>query len=44
MDYYSVIKKKKILPFETLWMDLESIMLSEIRQSERQIPYDLTHM
>ena len=28
-------KKKKILPFETTWMDLESIMLSEISQSER---------
>ena len=29
MEYYSVIKKKKILPFATIWMDLESIMLSE---------------
>ena len=29
------IKKKKILPFVTAWMDLESIMLSEISQSEK---------
>ena len=31
MDY-SVIKENKILPFATMWMDLESIMLSEISQ------------
>ena len=28
-------KKNKILPFSTLWMDLESFMLSEISQTER---------
>ena len=39
MEYYSAIKKKKILPFVTAWIDLENIMLSEIGQSEnRQIP------
>ena len=32
MEYYSAIKKKKILPFVTAWMDLENIMLSEISQ------------
>ena len=26
------LKKKEILPFETTWVDLEGIMLSEIRQ------------
>ena len=35
IDYYSAIKKKKILPFATAWMDLENIMLSEISQSEK---------
>ena len=35
MEYYLAIKNKKILPFETVWMDLESIMLSEISQSEK---------
>ena len=29
------IKKNKILPFETTWIDLESIVLSEIRQNQR---------
>ena len=28
-------KKKEILPFVTAWMDLESIMLNEISQSEK---------
>jgi len=32
IKYYSGIKEKKILPFATAWMDLESIMLSEISQ------------
>ena len=35
MGYYSAIKKKKILPFATAWMDLESIMPNEISQSEK---------
>ena len=26
-------KKKEILPFETAWMDLEIVILSELRQS-----------
>ena len=34
MEYYSVIKKNEILPFIATWMDLESIMLSEISQTE----------
>ena len=33
MEYYSAVKKKKILPFAAVWMDLENIMLSEISQS-----------
>lgn len=32
MEYYSVIKKMKMLPFATAWMDLEGIMLNEIMQ------------
>ena len=26
------------------WMELEGIMLSEISQSDKDIPYDFTHM
>ena len=35
MEYYSAIKKNEIWPFATMWMELEGIMLSEIRQSEK---------
>ena len=35
MEYYSAVKKEKILPFVTVWMDLENIILSEISQSEK---------
>ena len=35
MEYYSAIKKKKVLPFAAAWMDLENITLSEISQSEK---------
>ena len=42
LEYYSAIKKNNILSFAAAWMDLESIMLSEIRQW--QILYDLIYM
>ena len=35
MGYYSAIKKKKILPFATRWMDLEGTILSETNQTEK---------
>ena len=34
-EYYSVIKKKEILLFATMWTDLEGSMLSEISQAEK---------
>ena len=36
MEYYSAIKKKKMLSFATVWMDLENIILSEISQSDKE--------
>ena len=42
MEYSLAIKKNEILPFATTWMELESIILREIR--ERKISYDFTHM
>ena len=44
MEYYSAIKKNKILPFVTAWMDLESIMFNEMSERERQIIYVITYM
>ena len=35
VEYYSVIKKNKILPFATTWIDLEGIMLSDIRKKDK---------
>ena len=35
MEYYAVERKKELLPFVTAWMELESIMLSEISQVVR---------
>ena len=44
MGYYSAVGKKEILPFETTWMDLESTMLSEINETEKDILYGITYM
>ena len=35
MKYYAAGRKKKLLPFATAWMELESIVLSEISQAVR---------
>jgi len=35
MECYSVIRKNKIMPFATMWMDLEMIILSAISQTEK---------
>ena len=43
MEYYSAIKKNKIMPFATTWMQLEIIILSK-SERERQILYDITYM
>ena len=32
MEYYAAERKKELLSFATAWMELESIMLSKIRQ------------
>ena len=36
MEYYSAIKKNEIKPFEATWMDLESVILSEVNQEEKE--------
>ena len=35
MEYYSAIKKNKIMPFAATWMDLEIIILSKVNQTEK---------
>ena len=33
MEYYTAERKKELLPFATAWMELDSIMLSEVSQA-----------
>ena len=36
MEYYPAIKKNEIRPFAATWMDLESVILSEVSQTEKE--------
>ena len=40
MEYDSAIKKNEIVPFAATWMELETLILSEISQKEK----DKDHM
>ena len=33
MEFYAAERKKELLPFMTAWMEMESIMLSEVSQA-----------
>ena len=35
MEHYSAIKKNKIIPFAATWMELETLILSEVSQKEK---------
>jgi len=35
IEYYSTIKKNKIMPFLATWVELEILILSEVRQKEK---------
>ena len=35
MQYHSAIKKKEIIPFAATWMDLETVILGEVSQKEK---------
>ena len=39
MEYYSTIKKNKIMPSAATWMDLEIIILREVRKPEKDKYY-----
>jgi hypothetical protein len=35
MEFYSAMKKNEILSFASKWMELEKIILSEVRQAQK---------
>ena len=35
MEYYFAIKKNKIMPFAATWMELDTLILSEVNQKEK---------
>ena len=43
MEYYSAIKKNEIMSFEASQVDLESVILSEISQTEKE-KYHMTSL
>ena len=43
MEYYSATKKNKIMPFAATWMELETLILSEVSLKDKDIPYDITY-
>ena len=42
MEYYSIIKKNEMMSFAATWMDLESVTLSEVSQTEEK--YHMTSL
>ena len=44
MEYYSAIKRNEIELLVVRWMDLESVIQSEVSQKEKQIPYANTYI
>ena len=45
MEYYSAVKRNEIELFVVRWMDLESVIQSEVKsEREKQIQYANTYM
>ena len=44
MEYYSVIKRNEIGSFADTWMDLETVIQSEVSQKEKNKYCILTHI
>ena len=41
MEYYSAIQKNKIMSFAATWLELETLILSEVRKKKTNIIYHL---
>ena len=42
--YYLTIKKNEIMPFSATWMDLEIVIVSEVKSDSGEIPCDIPYM
>ena len=44
MEYYSVIRRNEIVPFVETWVDLETVIQSEVSQKEKNKYRILMHI
>ena len=44
MEYYSAIKKNKIMPFAAIWMELETLILIEVSQEDKDKYHMISHI
>ena len=44
MEYYSATKKNDIMPFAATWMELETLILSEVSQEEKDKYHMISHI
>jgi len=43
-EYYSATKKNKIMPFVATWMKLETFILNEVSQKEKDKYHMISHI
>ena len=43
IQYYSAVRKDEILPFATMWMDLDNITLSDMSEKTKN-PHMVSHI
>ena len=44
MEYYATIKRNKTGAFVVMWMNLESVIQSEVSQNEKNVYYISMHI
>ena len=44
MEYYSAMKKNKLMSFAAIWMDLEIVILSEVSQTQKVKYHMISHV
>ena len=44
VEYYSAIKENKIMPLAATWMELETLILSEVSQKEKDKYRVISHI